>query len=87
MRRNALLALNPVEYRDLREYATHGIMPRLQTLGRFIQVGVVEAGTFSIRDGVREAIAVREREKKQVHLLNGEQMERAVRARKDCPIL
>ncbi len=86
MPRDRLKALNPVEYQDLRQYAVHGVMPLLKTLGKFIQVGLVHPRTFTLAAGVLDEIAERERGKKRIHLLNPEQLERAIKARKDCPI-
>ncbi len=83
MPRDRLKALNPVEYRDLRELAVHGVTPLLKTLGRFIQLGLVEPRTFQLRRGVREEVLERERVKKRVHLLNPTQMEQSLRARKE----
>ncbi len=86
MPRDRLKALNPVEYQGLRQYAVHGVMPLLKTLSRFIAAGLVEPRTFTLRPGVLDEIAAKEAFKKRVHLLNPEQLERAIKARKDCPI-
>lgn len=86
MPRDRLKALNPVEYADLRQFAVQGIMPRLRTLGKFIQAGLIYPRTFTLCAGVLDEIAEQEREKKRRHVLTPAQMEQALRARKDSPI-
>ncbi len=84
--RDRLKCLNPVEYRDLRELAAHGVVPRLKTLGVFVQAGLVYPASFRLCAGVRDEIAAKEAAKKRTHLLSPTQLEQSLRARKESPI-
>lgn len=80
--------LDSVERMALRAYIDHGRLPKLQVLRALIGKRLIRPGpAFGLCAGVAEAVAAWEREQRRVHLLNAEQLERAIRARRDPVIL
>lgn len=86
--KRTIAKLNPVQLESLRLLAT-GKVPRVITLTKFIQLGLIFPGTFRLKPGVyeeMESLIIRN-SKLVLRQLNGDELARALYARKTPPIL
>lgn len=69
--------------------ATSGKLPRILTLAKFVQLGILYPGTYGLKPGVREDLEAQLARNTRLILrrLNGDEIARALYARKQPPIL
>jgi hypothetical protein len=80
--------LDSIKRMALRAYLDHGEFPKLQVVRKLIELKLMHPGPeFGVREGVRDAVALYERDQRRVHVLSAAQVHTALKARKDCPIL